>query len=109
MSIMKKFILIILLLSIYTNKAYAKVVSLTCISIIDKTTFGLDFDEKEKIVIIAGRLILANIDSHNISYRLNLPSGEYLHLLNRSSGIMNVSISGNDVQSFRCNLRNNKF
>jgi len=110
----KRFLAILLLLTIFSNNVFAQIVSLTCVSVNDKTfTMGIDFNEQQKYVVVSGDKVPATFNLHSIAFHLVVGDRniKFFHLLNKSSGFMTVSVSGTNeiAQTFSCAVRNNKF
>jgi hypothetical protein len=107
---MYKFILIILLLSTYTNEALAQFISLTCNENKLSITTSVDFNEKEKIIINDETKVSGFINPNEIRFISILNNDEYYYTLNRSTGIMRVRDKETTlVATFKCDLRKNRF
>ena len=102
--------LIILVICFFSQTAFASWTSLTCVDPNNNFTLAIDFDEGKQLVKASTQTLKAFIDKNEIKFSQMLGNVNYLHIINRTNGIL--LISGNEQNSFmtyQCKLSSPKF
>lgn len=105
---LKKILFAILL---FPSIAFAGWTELSCISPNDGFTIVVEFDDKKGLVrYMGGPIVNAQISSSQIIFT-TLPPDSYLHIINRSTGVMMIRNEQNNawITPHQCSIARRKF